>query len=153
MAQLVPFHRSASVLMPLGGNELPAAVQAVADVHDTPLRLLPWAPLGLGVAWMAQLVPFHRSASVRPVPPLLLYPPTAVHAAADVHDTPLRALPWAPAGLGVDWMDQLEPFHRSARARAAPALLLFPPTAVHAVADEHDTAHSCPLATIGAGTD
>jgi hypothetical protein len=40
----------------------------------------------LGVGWMTQAVPFHRSASV-PLPLLVVESPTAVHAAADVHET------------------------------------------------------------------
>jgi hypothetical protein len=42
MDQAVPFHRSASVAVrPVAmGLELPTAVQAVADVHDTPSRVL-----------------------------------------------------------------------------------------------------------------
>jgi hypothetical protein len=46
----------------------PAAVQAVADVHDTPARELPSEPLGLGVVSMARAVPFQRSASVTSAP-------------------------------------------------------------------------------------
>ena len=40
-------------------------MHAVADVHDTALRKLPRAPaLGLGVGWIAQVVPFHTAANV-----------------------------------------------------------------------------------------
>jgi hypothetical protein len=46
-------------------------VQAVAEVHDTPLRTLRVAAVGLGVGWIAQEVPFHRSARVKVVPELL----------------------------------------------------------------------------------
>ena len=45
-------------------------MQAVADVHDTPLRTLRPAPAGLGVAWTDQLVPSQRSASVSLLPEL-----------------------------------------------------------------------------------
>ena len=83
---------------------------------------------------MLQLVPFHRSARVLALGVKALEPPTAVHADADVHDTPLSvAPPWD--GLGVGWMLQRVPFHRS--ARVVPSAL--PPTAVHADADVHDT--------------
>jgi hypothetical protein len=69
----------------LGTLYIPTAVQAVAEVHDTPLRAELTLPLGLGVAWTAQDVPFHRSASVAS-----LEDPTAVQGVADVQDTPLR---------------------------------------------------------------
>jgi hypothetical protein len=38
-------------------------MHAVADVHDTPFRLLFVAPIGLGVDWITQLLPSQRSAS------------------------------------------------------------------------------------------
>jgi hypothetical protein len=74
-------------------------VHAVADVHDTPDRLLTVGPLGLGVVWIVQLEPSQRSANG---PPLLS--PTAVHAMADAHDTADRMPP--PLGLGVLWTVQ-----------------------------------------------
>ncbi len=68
-----------------------------------------WVPAGLGVGWLVQLVPFHRSARVP-----AFDSPAAVHDEDEVHDTPSRpAPPWA--GLGVGWMRQLVPSHRSAR--------------------------------------
>jgi hypothetical protein len=101
---LVPFHRSARVLaLGLKGLAAPAAMHAVADVQATPLRKpLPWG--ALGVAWTDQRVPFHRSAS-GPAPD----PPTAVHADAEVQDTPFRAPPWDR--LGVGWIRHRVPFH------------------------------------------
>ena len=42
----------------------PTAVQAVADVHDTPFKVLVVAFFGLGVAWIFQVVPFQTSARV-----------------------------------------------------------------------------------------
>ena len=50
-------------------------------------------------------------------------PPTAVQAVADAHDTPFRVLFDPPAGLGVCWIDHLEPFQRSARVTVVVALL------------------------------
>jgi hypothetical protein len=70
-------------------------MQADDEVQATPDSPVNTGPDGLGVAWMAQLVPFHRSARV--VPSAL--PPTAVHAEGEVHEMLLRAPP--PAGLGV----------------------------------------------------
>src|SRR5579863_2425823 len=67
-----PFHRSASVNSSwalLTYN--PTAVHAVTEAHETPRSLLPLltllpppAPLGLGVAWTDQVVPFQASARV-----------------------------------------------------------------------------------------
>jgi hypothetical protein len=45
-------------------------VQAVADVQETPESRLPVAPPGLGVAWITQSLPFHRSTSVSSTPEL-----------------------------------------------------------------------------------
>ncbi len=104
--QLVPFQRSAD--SPPGPT--PTAVQAVAEVHDTALRLV---VVGLGVVWIDQLVPFQASTSVPPVPALFEKPPTAMQAVGVVHDTPVSSLDVVPAGLGVDWIDQLVPFQCS----------------------------------------
>jgi hypothetical protein len=80
-------------------------VHAEADVHDTAVNSgLPRVPLGLGVGWMAQDVPFQRSASVT-LPLLVRENPTAVQARADVHDTarkpPDGAVAEAAAAAGV----------------------------------------------------
>src|SRR5260370_862726 len=118
MVQLLPFHRSAKVVVPEFdvAFRFPAAVQAAGVVQDTAARKPPGG--GLGVGWMVQLVPFHRSARV-PVglPKLSVRPPTAVQATANVQDTAARKPP--PAGLGVCWMRQFVPSHRSARGRFA----------------------------------
>jgi hypothetical protein len=118
-------------------------VHADGEVHDTVFRKADWPPAGVGVGWMLQWVPFHRSARV-PAAEL----PTAVHADAEVHDTPFRKLP--PAGLGVGWMLQLVPFHRSATARTAPVVVVLAPTAVHADGPLQATP-SRPLTAIPAG--
>src|SRR5215471_10989495 len=124
MAQRVPFHCSARVLaLGVKGLEAPAAMHVVVDVQATPLRKpLPWG--GFGVAWIDHRVPFHRSAS-GPAPEL----PTAVHADAEVQDTPFRPPPWDR--LGVGWIRHRMPSHRSARAWEAPPMMACP-TAVHA---------------------
>src|SRR6516164_4359666 len=128
----VPFHRSARVLaLGVTGSEAPAAVHVVVDVQATPLRKpLPWG--GFGVAWIDHRVPFHRSAS-GPAPAL----PTAVHADAEVQDTPFRPPPWDR--LGVGWIRHRVPFQRSATAREAPVVLTLAPTAVHADVDVQAT--------------
>ena len=45
--------------------------------------------MGFGVAWMDQLVPFQRSASVGE-PVGLNDPPTAMHTVPEGHDTAVR---------------------------------------------------------------
>jgi hypothetical protein len=85
---------------------------------------------------MAQVVPFHCSATVpSELTPLSDVAPTAVHAFADVHDTPNRELIGAP-GIATTWMRQLCPFHLS--AMTTPSLLL--PTAVHAFGEVQEIA-------------
>src|SRR5215470_11634707 len=73
MRHLVPFHRTAR------GSEAPwlltawpTAVHAEGDVQDTLNSALNLAPRGLGVAWMAHLLPSHRSARVTVLPSRLV---------------------------------------------------------------------------------
>jgi hypothetical protein len=127
--QLAPFHCAPRV----PALEFPVAVHADTDAQDT-LSSSPPPCAGLGVAWMLHLVPFHRSARVLAVEVKGSVAPTAVHADADVQDTPLRK-PAPRFGLGVPWMLHLVPFQLSARVPA-----LDPPTAVHADAEVQDTA-------------
>jgi hypothetical protein len=86
----------------------------------------------VGVGWMLQAVPSHRSVIV---PTELPEPsratpttPTAMHITGDVHATPFRPLPATPAGLGVGVMRHAVPSQRSARV---------PP--VDCPTDMHDT--------------
>jgi hypothetical protein len=130
---VVPFHRSASVTVVVLVEVPPTAVQALADVHDTPCRRVFDPPVGLGVCWIDHLVPFHRSASAP-----LEEAPTAVQALADVHDTLYRKVNDEPVGLGVCWIDHLLPFQRSASVTVV-VPLEEAPTAVQALADVHDT--------------
>src|SRR5215472_2071823 len=93
-------------------------------------------PSGLGGAWIAHLVPFHRSARLA----LANEPPTAVQAEGEVQATPSRRGPWTPAGLGVGWMRQRMPFQRSASvARGLPVASTLAPTAVQADGVGHAT--------------
>ena len=46
-----------------------------------------------------------------------------MHALAAVHDTPSRALPVAPVGLGVLWSLHELPSHTSANVNGTPELL------------------------------
>jgi hypothetical protein len=116
--------------------ELPTAVHALGEVHDTPSSTAAIAPVGLGARWIVHFVPFHLSASgaaTRGRPEL----PTAMHAVGEVHDTPLRELN-AAGGFGVGWIVHFVPFHCSATVAATPRRLELP-TAVHAVGEVHDT--------------
>jgi hypothetical protein len=47
-----------------------------------------------------------------------------MHDVADPHETLLRRLSFAPAGLGVGCTDHDVPFHRSARVTMTPWLLV-----------------------------
>ncbi len=85
--QLDPFHASAKVTRAEALMVDPTAVHAVAEGQDTALSTPSLAPVGLGVVWTDQLVPFQTSARVP-----LSATPTAVQALADGHDTPLSWL-------------------------------------------------------------
>jgi hypothetical protein len=87
-------------------TEYPTAVQAVADVHDTPKKALDDWPDGSGVDWIDHRVPSHRSANVTPTPALLTDEPTAVHAVTAVQDTADRPT-LAKVRPGTRWIAQL----------------------------------------------
>src|SRR6516165_7858794 len=78
MVQLLPFHASARVWVAEPLLDCPTASHTDADLQKTPLSWLLVAPPGLGVDWTLQLLPFHISARVCVVPPLLNWP-TASH--------------------------------------------------------------------------
>jgi hypothetical protein len=86
------------------------------------------------------VLPSQTSTSVAPLfHPAPLAHPTATHAVADVHVTPLRLLLVAPVGLGVGSVVQMLPFQRSTNVRRlSPASLEFP-TAMQSVAEVHAT--------------
>jgi len=117
---LLPSHRTASALPGAPGAGPPTAVHAEGEVHDTPIRTL--AP-ELGAGWICHLVPFHRSTTGRHARDRLTVTPTASHADGDTQDTPSKALHAAPAGLGIGWMRQPLPSHRSASVTPAPEAL------------------------------
>jgi len=101
----------------------PTAVHAVDDRHTTRFSELNTAPVGLGVAWIDQEVPFQRSANVVRLERVLPVLPTAVHAVGDVHETPVRKLEVAPAGLGVATIAHFVPFQIWAIVSTWPVLL------------------------------
>src|SRR5215469_9018867 len=110
-----PFHRSASVLAEVW---FPTAVHAEAEVQATPLKAaLPPVGAGLKVGTIRHVRPFHRSASVPSPSPVAGSNalPTAMQDDRDVQATPFRSVMPGQGGLGVGWMVQVWPFHRSAR--------------------------------------
>ena len=109
-------------------------------MHDTAFRKLNCAPDGFGVAWIAQVVPFQRSAKVPE-----FEPPTAVHDDAEVHDTPLSPAPPC-GGLGVAWIAQVVPFQCSAKVPEFEN-----PTAVHDAAEVQATPKKTPPPDGGLG--
>src|SRR5215467_15190910 len=79
----------------------PQRALSVRAAHNQRLGPPALEPTGRGVDWMAQLLPFQRSASVR----WLLVPmnqPTAVHALGEVHDTGQVRWRWRWRGHGLD---------------------------------------------------
>jgi len=131
--QLVPFQASASVtLVPELSVELPTAVHVLADVHETPEKVLDASPAGVGVDWIDQLVPSQASAKVTLGPELSAALPTASQEVEEMHETAARIGPLAPAGFGVDSIDQLVPSQASASVTILPELLVLLPTATHA---------------------
>jgi hypothetical protein len=123
MVHRVPSHRSARVRAPgVKALEPPTAVQEEGNGHATALRKPPpWE--GLGVGWMRQVAPSHRSARAWEDPAWLTLFPTAVHADGAVQETPKRELTTAPRGFGVGWMRHVLPFQCSARVTVAPEAL------------------------------
>jgi hypothetical protein len=75
-----------------------------------------------------------------------------VQTAAELHDTPLNAVLDAPRGSGVAWMLQAVPSQASANPNAVFELFRYNPTALHALAELHDTLNSSArVAPAGAG--
>ena len=65
MVHEVPSHFSASVfIVDPAGLANPTAMHVVADVQAMSPRTLIVAPLGFGLGWMVQVLPFQTSASV-----------------------------------------------------------------------------------------
>src|SRR6266516_4226862 len=125
----------------------PTAAQAPAELQETPVNrpcTMPCGPVGVGVGTTFQVVPVRASASVTSSP-LENQWPTAVQSVPpdrqEAADSTLR--PPGPAGSGVDWAVQADPFHSSASVPVvAPACRC--PTAVQAVADVQDTPDNWP---------
>lgn len=130
-------------------------VQVVAESHETPSRTL-FDPDGLGVAWIAQVLPFHCSARVA-IAPEAAEPenPVAVQAVDETHEIAFSEFWFCPARLGVVWIAHLLPFQCSASGACSPALISWLPTAVQLVAELQEIPErSLPAAAAdGLGTD
>ena len=123
-------------------------MHAVTDAHEMPDSLGLKPSPGLGMVCRIQGVPFQRSASTNVCPLAAVQLPTAKHAMLDVHDTPAKEAETAAGGFGEVWTTQRVPFQRSASVRPFPLELVEPlPTAMHSVAEGHDTALSAPLSS------
>src|SRR5215472_815391 len=142
MVQLLPFHTSARAGKLLPVRDSPTASHAVAAVHETSLSRLMVAPPTSWVLLIVQLLPFHSSASVSMLPPLMVAWPTASHRDAETHETSLSWLEVTPAGFGVDWTPQELPFHTSASVSVVPPLSNCP-TASQDDDDVHQMPGSC----------
>jgi len=120
----VPVQYSAAALaVKLVGANVAAAVQLLAVGQDTPqspVRLPDCALAGLGVGWIAQVLPFQCSASVWNTPMAGALFPTAVQLAGEEQATAAR-LASGFAGLGVRWAVQVLPFQCSARVSWLPS--------------------------------
>ena len=109
---VLPFQCSARVNpAPLLVRYSPTAVQLVGAAHETCCSALLVVTAGLGVCWMAQVLPFQYSASVTPIPAELMYDPTAMQLADDAHETPSSTLLLLGelGGLGMAWISQPVP--------------------------------------------
>jgi hypothetical protein len=121
--QVLPFQDSARLTGVLKlFAAVPAAMQNEGMGQETAENPLAEARGRLGVGWMDHVVPFHRSASVTLRPEPLALTPNAAHTEDEVHDTAFRRLNCAPEGLGVRWIRQVVPFHRSAKVTSVPEL-------------------------------
>lgn len=116
-------------------NDPPTAVQAVAELQDTPVRRMPEGLSGVLVGTTVQLEPFQVSASVPDIDP-----PTAMQSVDDAQATEFNQ-PAPAAGLGVGVMRHPVPLHRSAKGgpTGSPPALTLAPTAVHADASAQST--------------
>lgn len=125
----------------------PAAMQKLADVHDTDVKTPP------GTACNAQAVPSHTSA---PPPAVRELAPTASQKLGETHDTPFKIMrtPLTDfTGFAVFWICQADPFHTS--ARATDALLELSgcePTASQKLTEGQDPAASLLLVAAGGAT-
>lgn len=102
-------------------------MHTLADGHDTPA-----STPECDVVWIDQAVPLKRSARIPSGES-----PTAVHAAADTHDTAYKVAALAD-GFGEAFTDHLLPLKRSTNVNV-PDAVRYVPTATQSLADTHET--------------
>src|SRR5215472_16571944 len=123
-AQPIPFQCSATsacrgaVSMPVP----PTAMQLDGLGQDTPIKLLGSAPGRLGVFWIFQVLLFQDSARLTGVLKPLAEGPAAMQNEGMGQETANNPLAEAWVRLGVGWMDQRVPSHRSAKDTGIPEL-------------------------------
>ena len=100
----------------------PTAMQSDGLVQEMPNKLLGSAPGRLGVFWIFQVLPFQDSARLTGVLKPLKEGPAAIQNEGTGHETPNNPLAEAWVRLGVGWMDQRVPSHRSAKVTGVPEL-------------------------------
>src|SRR5690349_371216 len=126
---VAPFQCSSNAALwppPDNEKESPTAEQSVAPEQATEMSSAS-APAGDGVGTIDHVVPFHCSASglalsmfgSSGLPDPVYELPTAKHAEALVHATPLNPAPSWPAGNGVASIDHAPPVERSTSGRVA----------------------------------
>ena len=93
MVQSIPFHASTNGRTEkISGEYCPTAMQNLAEVHDTPLRLLEIDGFTLGT--VDQSAPFQCRISVAP-----LALPTAAQSEVPTHDTEFNPVEYTGSGL------------------------------------------------------
>jgi hypothetical protein len=84
-----------------------------AEVQEMLLSETLYAPDGIGIVWMAQVLPSQASAKGKDLNAEVLLPPTATQLAGEMHETPDRPLVIV-VGAGVSWIVQEVPSQCSA---------------------------------------
>jgi len=132
--------------------ETPTAVQLPPLSQETPERNLAPAPETVGVVSVVQVpVPPLRATTNASGPLLPTVVPTAVQFSEASQETPDSEV--YAAGSGVVWIDHLPDDQRIASV-CVPLRSLEEPTAVHALAEEHETPVNCAeVAPTGTGAD
>src|SRR3954452_10609745 len=98
------------------------------ETHDTPPRLLPVVPVGLGALTALHDLPFHTCENQLLWLFRMAYP-VAMQASGELHET--LSKPPSEATAGVFLTAQILPFHPSARGRLRCGISHWP-TAMHA---------------------
>jgi hypothetical protein len=148
-----PSHTSASVVVaPATVEPLPTAMHELAAGHDTADRDPPVSPDAVPIGFIVHAAPSQDSARGWAPEPAEAYP-TAIQTVGELHDTPRRALPRAPVGLGAGVALHAAPSSASAKGTVTPRSLTVDPTATHDP-DEQDTAVRAPwrATALGLGT-